>query len=146
MQWCVRSFSELSPEDLYRILALRERVFTLEQKCDEADFDFKDLKAYHVFGKEEFEILAYARFFSPDHDGYIKFGRVVVAPEARGQKIGRFLLEETLKAISTLFPDSAIKISSQSYIVPLYEKYGFKVMSKEYLEAGIPHLEMIRKP
>lgn len=146
MHWYVQPFSELSLEDLYRILALREQVFTLEQKCDEPDFDFKDLKAYHIFGKKGFEVVAYARLFPPDKEEYVKFGRVVVAPEGRGQKVGHRLLEETLKAILNLFPGKPIKISSQSYIAPLYEKYGFKVTSTEYLEAGIPHLEMIRKP
>lgn len=144
MKWFVQRFQDLSTEDLYRILALRERVFTIDQECHEPDFDFKDFQAIHVFAKKDFEVVAYARFFEPDEKNFIKFGRVVVSPDVRGQRLGSVLVQQTLEAIETLHPGIPIKISAQSYILSLYKKYGFKVTSDEYMEAGILHREMIR--
>ena len=38
-----------------------------------------------------------------------------------------------------------VRISSQEYVVPLYEKVGFEVVSERYTEAGIPHFKMLRR-
>ncbi len=39
MKTTVKHFNELTPEELYGILQLRERVFTFEQRCSEPDLD-----------------------------------------------------------------------------------------------------------
>lgn len=36
-----------------------------------------------------------------------------------------------------------IKIEAQSYAKGYYEKFGFKQISDEFLEDGIPHIKMI---
>jgi len=35
-------------------------------------------------------------------------------------------------------------LSAQVQATPFYEKLGFTVVSEEYLEAGIPHVDMVR--
>ena len=37
-----------------------------------------------------------------------------------------------------------IYIEAQCYAIGFYEKFGFQVTSEEFLEDGIPHVEMIR--
>ena len=39
MKTTVKHFNELTPEELYGILQLRERVLTFEQRCSEPDLD-----------------------------------------------------------------------------------------------------------
>ncbi|MCC9296422.1 GNAT family N-acetyltransferase [Clostridium sp. MT-14] len=36
-----------------------------------------------------------------------------------------------------------IKIEAQSYAKEFYEKAGFKQVSEEFLEDGIPHIQMV---
>jgi len=87
------SFKELKVEELYLILQLREQAFLLEQKAEDAEIDGLDPKALHLFLKRGEEIEAYLRIFPKG--AYIEeatFGRVVVAPQARGKKLGCFLV------------------------------------------------------
>ena len=58
-----KSFSELSTDELYKILRLRSEVFVVEQDCVYQDIDGKDDKAIHVLGFKENQLIAYARIF-----------------------------------------------------------------------------------
>ena len=40
------------------------------------------------------------------------------------------------------FGDVAIKLSGQKHLEGFYNKHGFQSTEKEYLEDGIPHVEM----
>ncbi len=40
-------------------------------------------------------------------------------------------------------PDKAIKLSAQSHLVRFYVGFGFKTVSDEYLDDGIPHQDMV---
>ena len=44
--WALDPFSALSPEELYRVLAIRQEVFILEQGCFYLDADGIDQRAY----------------------------------------------------------------------------------------------------
>src|SRR4051812_2382501 len=83
--WHWRKFSELKNEELYDLLALRQEVFVLEQKCLYADLDFKDQVGMHILGKENQQVVCYARLFLTGlcHKNAINFGRVVTSPTAR---------------------------------------------------------------
>lgn len=35
-------------------------------------------------------------------------------------------------------------LSAQVHATPFYERLGFRVVSEEFLEAGIPHVDMVR--
>ena len=35
-------------------------------------------------------------------------------------------------------------LSAQVHATPFYERLGFKIVSDEFLEAGIPHVDMVR--
>ncbi len=54
-------------------------------------------------------------------------------------------MEESLKVLQEKFKTSSCRISAQTYLVPFYKSYGFKVCSTEYLEDGLPHYEMIKE-
>jgi ElaA protein len=40
--------------------------------------------------------------------------------------------------------DGALLLHSQSYVAPLYAKFGFEAFGDEYQEAGIAHRSMYR--
>ncbi len=47
----IKTYNQLSLDDLYYILQLRSEVFVVEQDCVYQDVDGKDQKALHVIGK-----------------------------------------------------------------------------------------------
>lgn len=136
-------FNELSTQQLYSILALRSQVFVVEQQCPYLDPDGKDNQAYHLLGTENNSLLAYLRVFPPnDFTDHIVFGRVVVAPGARGKAYGKLLLQELMNYCATHYPDTTIKCSAQHYLVKFYEEFGLKTYGEIYDEDGIPHIAM----
>lgn len=139
-------FKALSLSDLYAILRIREQVFILEQACLYADIDGKDKKAYHAMLKIEGELVAYGRYFTKGnyHSEYASIGRVLVHPNYRRKQLGQLLLKYILEEVATEFEDASIKISAQTYLIEFYKKYGFQKISAEYLEDGIPHIDMIK--
>src|SRR5262245_7910666 len=122
MIWILKKFQKLTPAELYAAMALREQVFTYEQKCTEPDFDFQDHKAWHFMAMDGDKLAAYTRIFAPgDYQPQAaSFGRLVVAPEFRGQGLSRQLVDKSLDFIMANFKCSSVELSAQSYIVKLY--------------------------
>ena len=50
----------------------------------------------------------------------------------------------SIKAIEKLFQTKTIIISAQSHLKFFYNNFGFYTVGNEYLEDGIPHIEMIK--
>ena len=146
MQFTFVHFNALSTTDLYAILQVREEVFILEQTCLYADIDGKDKEAYHVMLKQNNELVAYARYFLKGdfYSDYASIGRVLVHPNHRNREFGHALLRYILDEVESRFDGSPIKISAQTYLLEFYGRYGFKKVSAEYLEDGIPHIKMIK--
>ena len=145
LNWQTMRFNELSLVQLYQIMSLRSAVFVVEQNCVYQDLDGKDQDAIHVCGFLNDKIVAYSRLFSPGYyfeDAAI--GRVLVAMEARNYKLGHVLMEKSIAAVCTLFSTSKITISAQVYLLKFYQQHGFVQVGEEYLEDGIPHIEMQR--
>lgn len=140
-----KSFSDLTLNELYDILQLRAEVFIVEQNCVYQDIDSKDKKALHVIGIKNNKIIAYTRIFKPnDYFLEASIGRVVVKQQERKYGYGHQILKASIKAIETNFKTLVIKISAQTYLKNFYETHGFKQVSEEYLEDGIPHIAMIK--
>lgn len=59
MEWKLKSYEELSKEELYRIIKLRIDVFIVEQNCPYHELDHLDEQAHHLFLSKEGEIAAY---------------------------------------------------------------------------------------
>ena len=83
----IKTFSELSKQELYQILRLRSEVFVVEQNCIYQDIDNKDQNAIHLYYKKNDEILAYTRIFKAGY--YYEnpcIGRVVVLKKKKRQR------------------------------------------------------------
>lgn len=141
IKWYWKSFSELSKEELYLIIAVREEIFVVEQGLNYVDCDGMDQKAYHLFGSLNDKIVAYLRVFEPGIKyPEASFGRVLNTKSVRGKGVGKELVRRGMEKIGNV----PVKISAQSYLRKFYEDFGFKVIGEEYLEEGIPHYKMVR--
>ena len=146
MEFLVKEFYQLSLDELYRILQLRSEVFVVEQDCVYQDLDFKDQKSLHVLGFKNDKIIAYTRIFKPgDYFKEASIGRVIVDEKERKFSYGHDLMKASIKAIQEKFNTTEITISAQVYLKKFYESHGFIKLGEEYLEDGIPHIEMLRK-
>lgn len=144
MEWYLKKFNELTGEELYKILALRNEVFIVEQNCPYIDCDYKDLKCDHLFCEEEGEIIAYSRII-PRGVSYeeASIGRVIIKSKYRGKGIAREMMIKAVKVIENNFKEDTIKIQAQAHLINFYGSIGFKPISEEYLEDNIPHIDMI---
>jgi ElaA protein len=146
MDWLWSRFEELSLQSLYDVLALRQRVFILEQG-PYLDADGLDQHAWHLQGRDaQGRLMAYLRVVDPGHKyDEPSIGRVITAPEARGTGLGRGLIGEGVAGCDRLWPGRAVRISAQAHLQRYYRAVGFEPVGDEYLEDNIPHIEMIRR-
>jgi len=142
--WKLSPFDALTPRELYDVLALRARVFVVEQKCAYLDCDGKDAAALHLMGRVDGALAAYARILPPGVSfAEAAIGRIVTAPEHRRAGFGRPLVREAIARTREAFGDGAIRIGAQRYLERFYGELGFVTASDEYDEDGIPHVEMV---
>ncbi|WP_246490852.1 GNAT family N-acetyltransferase [Chitinivorax tropicus] len=125
-------------------MSLRQQVFAVEQSCVYQDADGADQAACHLMGwSVDGRLLAYARLLPPGVKfADASFGRVVTSPDVRRQRIGWQLLDQVMQAMDRLFPGQPITIGAQSHLQSFYGSKGFVAIGPEYLEDGLPHIDM----
>ncbi|APU70410.1 acetyltransferase [Companilactobacillus crustorum] len=136
----VKNTNELSPKELIDILKARVEVFVVEQNCPYQEVDADDYNDLHLCLIEDKKLKAYTRIINKgDH---ITFGRVLVVKNYRHNGLGEKIVAATIDEIKQRFPNQPIQIQAQAYLQKFYEGFGFKPISKVYLEDNIPHLDM----
>jgi len=147
VNWTWSRFTQLGIDNLYDALALRCRVFILEQG-PYLDPDGIDRKAWHLLGRDDAGVLqAYLRVV----DAGVRFeepsiGRVITAPECRRIGLGRRLVAEGLQRCSAAWPGRPIRIAAQAHLQPFYAAFGFVPVGEVFSEDHIPHIEMLKLP
>jgi ElaA protein len=145
MQFAWHRFSQLGVDNLYDALQLRCRVFVLEQG-PYLDPDGVDRQSWHLLGRDGGgALLSYLRVVDPG----VKYdepsiGRVITAPEVRGNGSGRVLMAEGLAGCERHWPARAVRISAQARLERFYIGFGFVRVGDNYIEDTIPHVEMLR--
>ena len=147
LRWTWSRFAELGVDNLYDALALRCRVFILEQG-PYLDPDGIDRRCWHLLGRDETGLLqAYLRVVDPGaRFEEPSIGRVITAPERRGTGLGRELVVEGVARCSSAWPGRAIRISAQAHLQDFYRAFGFSPDGDVFSEDNIPHIEMLRLP
>ncbi|MEG0077188.1 GNAT family N-acetyltransferase [Anaerorhabdus sp.] len=142
MELIIKKFNELDINELYEILKLRVDVFVVEQNCAYPEVDGKDLSSYHVYLKDEEGIQAYLRVLDKgvSYDD-VSIGRVISKKRRSG--LGTQLIQAGIDVAKNKLDAKKIKIEAQTYAKTFYENVGFVQSSEEFLEDGIPHIEMI---
>ena len=116
---------------------IREAVFIQEQQiAPEDEWDAEDTISTHFVAYLQDQAVATARLLK-NHS----IGRVAVLQSARGTGIGyktmRAVIDQA-KAEQRKF----VKLSSQVHAIGFYQNLGFDVQGAEYLDCGIPHIDM----
>lgn len=147
ISWTIKTFPELTIDELYNLLRLRNEVFIVEQNCPFPDLDGKDRECHHLLGcvAETNELVACTRLMPPGLAyQYASIGRVVTAATARRSGQGRALMERSIQEIERYYGPVPIEIGAQRYLEKFYESFGFKQIGAGYLEDGIQHIHMLR--
>lgn len=161
----VKTFDQLSIEELYGIVQLRSQVFVVEQHCIFLDQDGVDTlpQTLHAFYPDEARMMkdthgaevgrslaptAYARLLPPDlpdgpafEPGARSISRVVTNPVARGRGWGRRLIGELVAGHS----HQLLTLNAQTHLEPFYSSFGFSPNGPRFLEDGIDHTPMSRQ-
>lgn len=154
LTWQWAALPDLAAGDVHAMLALRQAVFIIEQRCIYSDIDDTDPLAFHLLGWQQCHrrpdgqtraLAGYLRLLPPG----VKYaecalGRVVTAPDVRSTGVGRLLMAEGLRQTGKQFPGLPIRISAQLRLQRFYESFGFDAASLPYDDDGIVHLEMLR--
>ncbi|MFZ7216373.1 GNAT family N-acetyltransferase [Avibacterium avium] len=140
MTWNVKTFAELSTAELFAIYQIRTAVFVVEQQCAYQEVDHWDQSAVHFWQEFDGKICAYCRII-PQDDG-VHIGRVIVAQHARGKGLAKELVRQALDYCQQHWTTQPVLIQAQIYLRNFYQSFGFQAISTEYLEDGIPHLDM----
>jgi ElaA protein len=142
----VKTFNQLTIQELYRILDLRNRVFIVEQNCVYLDTDGKDYNSHHVMiWDNNFNLIGYSRILPPglSYSEYCSIGRVITSLEQRGSGLGQKLMSMVIEQTKLFYPGINIKIEAQSYLLKFYQSFGFIPLGDDYMLDGILHREMI---
>ena len=144
MKLICKHFNDLTAKELYEILRLRVDVFVVEQKCSYSEVDGKDLDAWHLWFEDEDGFAGYLRLLAPGVSfKEASIGRVIAKKRRCG--IGSKLMQAGIEKMKEIYGDTDIRIEAQVYAREFYEKAGFVKVSEEFLDDGIPHIEMLRK-
>ena len=143
MAFSIKTFGFASPEyglsvDLrYKILRVPLGLtFTVEElQKDEHDIHF---------GLFDNSSLVACLILSPGENGRIKMRQVAVDDLMQGLGLGKKLsLEAEAYARKNGF--STVYCNARKSASPFYKKLGYKIVSDEFVEVGIPHYVMEKK-
>lgn len=153
MELVIKHFKELTTRELYDILKFRVSIFVVEQNCPYQEIDDLDLNAYHLYLSDNSNIIAYLRVFKYDEykNKYLSNSKTIyntaaigrVASSIRREGYATQLLNTAIDLVKTKFNVSTIILEAQVYASKLYEQVGFRKCSVEFLEDGIPHIQIM---
>ena len=150
----IKSFEELTVDELYELLRVRTEVFVVEQDCVYQDMDGDDKQAIHVWltetvtegvlEEEKLEgekVVALARVCPAGvHLPTISIGRVITT--VRGKGYGKQIMLAAIDVAQQYFGATSIDIEAQEYAKGFYQGVGFKQTSDTFMLDGIPHIKM----
>jgi predicted GNAT family N-acyltransferase len=119
---------------------VRERVFVREQGVPhDMEYDVDDPVSLHVLARGPDDHPIGTGRLVPD--GHI--GRLAVLPEWRGKGVGTALLSRLIEAARG-HGAKDLALNAQVTAIGFYERFGFATRGEVFVEAGIPHVAMVR--
>ena len=137
-----RRFSELTLDELYEVMTLRQEIFVIEQRCFYLDADGVDQEALHLLGRDSAgHLIGYLRAYPSEQTDLWKVGRVAVAASARREGLGALMM---LRCHQRLLREgvSLISLAAQTHVESFYQSLGYQRRGEEFMDAGIPHVMM----
>ncbi|MEW9674939.1 GNAT family N-acetyltransferase [Lentibacillus sp. L22] len=129
-------------QEIKQAFQVRTTVFVDEQHVPpEEEIDHFDKEAIHFIGIQDNHAIAASRLrFTED---YGKLERICVMKDARGKSYGSELIRKMETEIMENGYQKA-KLNAQTHAEKFYKRLGYETISGEFLDAGIPHVTMIK--
>ncbi|WP_394218617.1 GNAT family N-acetyltransferase [Halobacillus trueperi] len=122
---------------------VRRVVFVDEQQVPlEIEMDEFDDTAIHFVGYEGNQPVAASRLRFVH--GFGKLERICVTKENRGRSYGKQIIKSMEDVIREYAFDKA-KLNAQTHAEAFYESLGYVTISDPFMDAGIPHVTMVKK-
>jgi predicted GNAT family N-acyltransferase len=123
------------------LACIREQVFVREQNVPmEMELDEHDEHCYHLLAyDQQGNGIGTARLLK---NGQI--GRMAVLADYRGKGIGSKLLKHIVELAKSRGLTS-VYLHAQTHAIGFYEKHHFRIEGDAFTEAGIPHVQMLRR-
>ena len=122
------------------LLALRHEVFVEEQGVPlDLEIDEHDQEAVHLVALDGDRVVGTCRVLLAG--AVAKFGRLVVARDARGRGIGAALLADAERLAREMGAGRMV-LAAQTSAIGLYDRAGYTARGDVYLDAGIEHVTM----
>ena len=125
------------------LVEIRNQVFIIEQEVPpELELDELDASAKHFLAyTSSNQAIGTARLLISNNSS-VQIGRMAVLKEYRNKGCGLALLQACLQwARQQRILE--VKLHAQNHAIPFYQKSGFNILGSEFMDAGIPHHEMI---
>jgi predicted GNAT family N-acyltransferase len=130
-------------EQLDDAFAVRRTVFVAEQQVpEEEEIDQYEDEATHVVLYDNEEPIGAARIRVLDGIG--KLERICVLSSGRKKGAGKLIVNK-LEEIAASQGVSKLKLNAQTHAIPFYERLGYETVSDVFMDAGIPHVTMIKQ-
>ncbi|MEH7484000.1 GNAT family N-acetyltransferase [Neobacillus drentensis] len=127
-------------EDAYSV---RKIVFVEEQNVPlEEEIDDYEGEAEHFVMYDEGSPIAAGRFRFVD--GYGKVERICVLNKARKTGAGKTIMN-AIENYALQKDIHKLKLNAQTHAIPFYAGLGYKIVSEEFMDAGIPHKTMVKE-
>jgi predicted GNAT family N-acyltransferase len=134
-------------QELEQAKAIRRRVFVEEQHCPpDEEWDQFEETSRHIVGLMDGRAVATARWRTVAYgeETVAKLERFAVLPEYRGRGLGRELVVYVMNEARDAGFGTQL-LHAQAHLQEFYESFGFEAAGDMFVEAGIPHVRMIRK-
>jgi ElaA protein len=130
---------ELAPRALLGILALRQAVFVVEQKCAYPDIDANDAdpRTLQLWIEDAGGAVMSTLRLLRDAEGGHRIGRVATHAGSRGRGYSSALMRRAIE-----LSELPIALSAQAYLVDWYATFGFEERGERWIEDGIEHAPM----
>jgi ElaA protein len=164
----LRSFQDLTAQELYGILQLRAEVFVVEQNCSYLDLDGADLypETVHAVVPGAAAPVPYRDSHGGETGLAVKprgYARLLPyglvdgpAGDPEGRSIGRVVCDPRERMSGTAsalifrliaqYGDGLLTLNAQAHLRNFYGRFGFQQCGDPFIEDGIPHLPMRRVP
>jgi predicted GNAT family N-acyltransferase len=125
-------------------LGIRYEVFVDEQGVPvDREKDEYDEDAIHFVAYDSTQPVGVARLREYD-DNVGKVERVAVRDEYRGEGWGRRIMA-TIETTALEEGFAGLRLDSQTDVIGFYERLGYDVVSKPFIDAGIRHRTMLKR-
>nr|WP_026680670.1 GNAT family N-acetyltransferase [Priestia megaterium] len=132
-----------SQEEIEQAFYVRTVVFVDEQNVPpEEELDAHDESATHFVVYDDDKPIAASRLRFVD--SYGKLERICVLKTYRGKAIGKQLIQ-AMEAVILEKGYHKAKLNGQTHAEKFYQRLGYKTISGEFMDAGIPHVTMVKE-